>query len=301
VLPAEIEEPVAPLPAVAAEVEAVPAAPAVPEQTRVRLAKLDALRTAGVDPYPPGFARTRGCGEVRAAYAELAPGTATDDRVAVAGRVVLLRDHGKLWFATLRDWSGDVQVMLAAEVLGNWKNTVDLGDHVGVAGEVITSRRGEVTVRAESWTLTAKCLHPLPDKHRGLADPEALVRQRYLDLIVNPAVARAAAGARRRGARAAHHPGRPGVPGGRDPDPPAHPRGRQRPAVHHPQQRLRHAALPADRAGAVPEAAGRRRGRAGYSSWAATSATRAWTPRTTPSSRCWRRTRRTATTARCGR
>jgi lysyl-tRNA synthetase class 2 len=187
VLPAGIEEELAPPPPVAVEPEPALAAPAVPEQTRVRLAKLDALRAAGVDPYPPGFARTRGCGEVRAAYAGLAPGTATGDRVAVAGRVVLLRDHGKLWFATLRDWSGDVQVMLTSEVLGIWKNTVDLGDHVGVAGEVITSRRGEVTVRAESWTLTAKCLHPLPDKHRGLADPEALVRQRYLDLIVNPA------------------------------------------------------------------------------------------------------------------
>jgi lysyl-tRNA synthetase class 2 len=163
------------------------AAPPQSEQTRVRLAKLDTLRAAGVDPYPPGFTRTRGCGEVRAAYAQLAPDTATGDRVAVAGRVVLMRDHGKLWFATLRDWSGDVQVMLTGDAIGDWKTTVDLGDHVGITGEVITSRRGEVTVRAASWALTAKCLHPLPDKHRGLADPEALVRQRHLDLIVNPA------------------------------------------------------------------------------------------------------------------
>jgi lysyl-tRNA synthetase class 2 len=169
------------------DIAPVAAAPAVPEQTRVRLAKVDALRSAGVDPYPPGFTRTRGCGEVRMSYAQLAPDTATGDQVAVAGRVVLLRDHGKLWFATLRDWSGDVQVMLAPEVLGDWKGIVDLGDHVGVAGEVITTRRGEVTVRADSWTLTAKCLHPLPDKHRGLAGPGALVRQRHLDLIVNPA------------------------------------------------------------------------------------------------------------------
>jgi lysyl-tRNA synthetase class 2 len=100
---------------------------------------------------------------------------------------MLLRDHGRLWFATLRDWSGDVQVLLDGAVLGDWKTIVDLGDHIGVTGEVITSRRGAVTVRATAWTLTAKCLHPLPDKHRGLADPEALVRQRHLDLIVNPA------------------------------------------------------------------------------------------------------------------
>jgi lysyl-tRNA synthetase class 2 len=159
----------------------------LPEQTRVRLAKLDALRSAGVEPYPPGFVRTRGCGALRDSYAHLAPDTATGERVAVAGRVILVRDHGRLLFATLRDWSGDVQIMLDGGMIGDWKRAVDLGDHVGITGEVITSRRGEVTVRAQEWTLTAKCLHPLPDKHRGLADPEALVRQRHLDLIVNPA------------------------------------------------------------------------------------------------------------------
>ncbi|MDT4985977.1 MAG: lysyl-tRNA synthetase, class [Micromonosporaceae bacterium] len=160
---------------------------AAPEQTRVRVAKLESLRAAGVDPYPAAFARTRGCGEVTEAYAHLPPDTATGDRLAVAGRVMLLRDHGRLWFATLRDWSGDVQVLLDGAVLGDWKTIVDLGDHIGVTGEVITSRRGAVTVRATAWTLTAKCLHPLPDKHRGLADPEALVRQRHLVLIVIPA------------------------------------------------------------------------------------------------------------------
>jgi lysyl-tRNA synthetase class 2 len=161
-------------------------APPLPEQTRVRLAKAEALRAAGIDPYPPGFTRTRGCGEVRASYAELAPDAATGDLVAVAGRVILARDHGRLLFATLRDWSGDVQIMLTGDAIAGWRRVVDLGDHVGISGEVITSQHGEVTVRAESWTLTAKCLHPLPDKHRGLADPEALVRQRHLDLIVNP-------------------------------------------------------------------------------------------------------------------
>jgi lysyl-tRNA synthetase class 2 len=184
-LPAEVS--VEPEPTVTADQPPpAPSAPQLPEQTRIRLAKLDALRSAGVDPYPPGFTRTRGCGEVRAAYAQLAPDTATGDPVAVAGRVLLERDHGRLVFVTLRDWSGDVQIMLDGDTIGDWKRCVDLGDHVGISGEVITSRHGEVTVRAEEWTLTAKCLHPLPDKHRGLADPEALVRQRHLDLIVNP-------------------------------------------------------------------------------------------------------------------
>jgi lysyl-tRNA synthetase class 2 len=162
------------------------------EQTRVRLAKVAALRDAGVDPYPVGYARSHTCAAVRQAHPDLPPDTATGEHVAVAGRVVLLRDHGRLWFATLRDWSGDLQVMLCTERLGEeqvarWKSTVDLGDHVGVRGEVVTTRRGELSVAVDGWTLTAKCLHPLPDKHKGLSDPEVLVRQRHLDLIVNPA------------------------------------------------------------------------------------------------------------------
>jgi lysyl-tRNA synthetase class 2 len=173
----------------------VPGAPAArrePEQTRVRLSKVDALRAGGTDPYPPGFERTHTNAAVREAHPDLPPGTETGDKVTVAGRVVLLRNHGRLCFATVRDWTGDLQVMLGADRLGGasvdaWKSTVDLGDHVGVAGEVVASRRGELSVAADEWRLTAKCLRPLPDKHRGIADPEALVRQRHLDLIVNPA------------------------------------------------------------------------------------------------------------------
>jgi lysyl-tRNA synthetase class 2 len=115
--------------------------------------------------------------------------------VSIAGRVVLNRIGGKLCFATLRDGTGDVQVMLSQDKVGDeslaaWKSDADLGDHVGVTGEVITSRRGELSVLADSWTMAAKSLRPLPDKHKGLADPEARVRQRYVDLIVNPAARR---------------------------------------------------------------------------------------------------------------
>jgi lysyl-tRNA synthetase class 2 len=104
---------------------------------------------------------------------------------------MLLRNSGKLCFATLRDDTGDIQVMLSLDRIGDdalaaWKSDVDLGDHVGVEGEVITSRRGELSVLAEAWAITAKSLRPLPEKHHGLADPELRVRQRYLDLIVNP-------------------------------------------------------------------------------------------------------------------
>ncbi|MFC7326599.1 bifunctional lysylphosphatidylglycerol synthetase/lysine--tRNA ligase LysX [Marinactinospora rubrisoli] len=165
--------------------------PAVPEQTRVRLAKAEAVRAAGRDPYPPGFARTGTCAEVRSRARELPPGTVTADPAAVGGRVVLVRDHGGVCFATLRDWSGDLQVLLSESGVGpaalrRWRAEVDLGDHVGVRGTVATSRTGEPSLAAAEWRLTAKCLRPLPDKRRGLADPEARVRRRHLDLVVDP-------------------------------------------------------------------------------------------------------------------
>ncbi len=162
----------------------------LPEQVRVRREKLDRMRADGVDPYPAGFARTAKIADLRARFDELPPDTFTGERVGVVGRVVLYRTGGKLCFATIRDGSGEIQVMLSldkvgVEALARWKSDVDLGDHVGVEGEVITSRSGELSVLADSWAITAKGLRPLPDKHKGLADPEARVRQRYVDLIVN--------------------------------------------------------------------------------------------------------------------
>ncbi len=162
----------------------------VPEQMRVRREKLDRLRAEGIDPYPVGFPRTATVAEVREKYGDLGPGAATGDRVGVAGRVMLSRNGGRLCFATIRDGSGDLQIMLSLDRLGEeslaaWKRDVDLGDHVGVEGEVVTSRRGELSVMAEHWRITSKCLRPLPEKHAGLSDPESRVRLRYLDLIVN--------------------------------------------------------------------------------------------------------------------
>ncbi len=120
----------------------------------------------------------------------LTPDASSGTTVAVKGRVLLSRIHGGVAFARLRDGTGDLQLMLTAEETGSesiraWNRNVDLGDHVGVVGEVVTSRRGELSVLVSSWTITAKCLRPLPDKRRGLSDPEARVRQRYVDPIVN--------------------------------------------------------------------------------------------------------------------
>jgi lysyl-tRNA synthetase class 2 len=163
----------------------------LPEQMRVRREKLDRLREAGVDPYPVGFPRTTTIGELRAKYPDLEIDVRTGERVGITGRVMLSRIGGKLCFATLRDGTGGVQIMLSLDQLGEealsgWKTHVDLGDHVGVEGEVVTSRRGELSVLVDRWAITAKCLRPLPEKHKGLTDVESRVRQRYVDLIVNP-------------------------------------------------------------------------------------------------------------------
>ncbi|WP_090011247.1 bifunctional lysylphosphatidylglycerol synthetase/lysine--tRNA ligase LysX [Lentzea albidocapillata] len=151
-----------------------------PEQVRVRIAKVERLVSQGVDPYPVGFARTDLLAGARERFGE---------EVSVTGRVVALREMGKLCFARVRDFSGEIQLMLTVDSLGealaSWKSDIDLGDHVGVTGQVVKSDHGEISVLASSWTMTAKCLHPLPDKRKGFTDPEARVRQRYLDLVVN--------------------------------------------------------------------------------------------------------------------
>ena len=117
--------------------------------------------------------------------------------MGVTGRVMLSRIAGKLCFASMRDGTGDLQAMIRLDEVGDerqadWKRDVALGDHVGVTGEVITSRSGELSVLADSFAITAKSLRPLPEKHKGLTDPESRVRQRYVDLIVNPSSRRLA-------------------------------------------------------------------------------------------------------------
>ena len=163
----------------------------LPEQERVRREKLERLRASGVDPYPVQVPRSATLAEVRARFPDLAADAATGEQVAVAGRIVLKRDSGKLCFATLRDGTADLQVMLSLDKVGAdsleaWKRDIDIGDHVSIVGEVISSKRGELSVLADRWTLASKALRPLPEKFKGLADPEARVRQRYVDLVVNP-------------------------------------------------------------------------------------------------------------------
>ncbi|MFY1696478.1 lysine--tRNA ligase [Solwaraspora sp. WMMA2101] len=170
----------------------------LPEQMRVRREKRDRLLARGVAPYPVGYPRTATLAQVRERFGDLPTDTATGEQAAVTGRVIFVRNSGKLCFATLRDGDGtELQVMLSrdrvgAEPLEDWKRLVDLGDHVGVTGEVITSRRGELSVLADSWQITAKALRPLPVAHKPLSE-ESRVRQRYVDLIMRPEARRTVA------------------------------------------------------------------------------------------------------------
>jgi len=163
----------------------------LPEQMRVRREKLDRMRAAGVEPYPVGVARTHTLAEIRAEHPDLPPDVSTGELVGVAGRVIFIRNTGKLCFATLREGGGtELQAMLSLDKVGpdslaGWKADIDLGDHVFVHGEVITSRRGELSVLADSWQLASKALRPLPVAHKPMSE-ETRVRQRYVDLIVRP-------------------------------------------------------------------------------------------------------------------
>jgi len=169
----------------------------LPEQMRVRREKRERLLASGVEAYPVSVPRTHTLAEVRKAYPDLEPGAETEDEVGVAGRVVFLRNTGKLCFATLQDGEGNqLQVMLSLAAVGEerlaaFKSDVDLGDHLFAHGKVISSRRGELSVFADSWQLAAKALRPLPVLHKALSE-EARVRQRYVDLIARPAARDAA-------------------------------------------------------------------------------------------------------------
>ncbi|WP_344074113.1 bifunctional lysylphosphatidylglycerol synthetase/lysine--tRNA ligase LysX [Streptomyces crystallinus] len=156
----------------------------LPEQVRVRHRKLERLRAEGAEPYPVVIpSRTHTLAELRASGA----GTAA----TVAGRVLAVRDFGGVVFVVLRDWSGDLQLALTrdgtgAEVLDHFTRDVDLGDHISATGTTGTTAKGEYSLFVTGWQMTGKCLRPLPDKRLGLADPEARVRRRYLDLVARP-------------------------------------------------------------------------------------------------------------------
>lgn len=180
----------------------------LPEQLRIRREKRQRILESGKDAYPVEVPRTHSLAEVRAQWAVkkddgeaeaqpvetegvtyLAAGEETQDVVSITGRLIFMRNTGKLCFATLQDGDGtQLQAMLSlAEVgedaLAAWKADVDLGDFIGVTGRVIASRRGELSVMTSEWVMAAKSLRPLPVAFAEMNE-ETRVRQRYNDLIV---------------------------------------------------------------------------------------------------------------------
>lgn len=165
----------------------------VPEQMQVRREKRQRLLDSGRQAYPVTVERTHTIREIREKYdaQELEPDTRTGERVAITGRVIFQRNTGKLCFARLREGDGsEIQVMLSLadvgeESLADYKSLVDIGDLLAVRGEVITSRRGELSVAATDWEIAAKTLRPLPNEHKPLSD-EARIRLRYVDMMIRP-------------------------------------------------------------------------------------------------------------------
>jgi lysyl-tRNA synthetase class 2 len=153
----------------------------LPDQVRVRLAKLKALQDRGIDAYPVGIPPTHTVAQAIAAK--------DDVTLTVAGRILRTRDYGGVVFAQLRDWSGDVQLLLDKSELDGAAEDfagVDLGDLVEAGGHMGYSKNGTRSLIVEQWRMLGKCLRPLPDKRKGLQDPEARVRARYVDLAINP-------------------------------------------------------------------------------------------------------------------
>ena len=160
----------------------------LPEQIAVRMAKRDRLNELN-SAYPVSLPITHTIEATKAHYPGLEADVATGDVVGLAGRVMFLRNTGKLCFATLQSGTGErIQAMVSLDKVGEaelelWKELVDLGDHVFVEGEVITSKRGELSILADKWLMAAKTIRPLPNLHNELGE-EFRVRHRYIDLIV---------------------------------------------------------------------------------------------------------------------
>ncbi|MGE5453869.1 MAG: lysine--tRNA ligase [Methylocystaceae bacterium] len=157
------------------------------ELVKVRLDKLDKLRELGVEPYGGRFERSCQTSDIRDDFEALERQT-----VRIAGRIMAIRGHGKASFANLRDSSGDIQLYFKLDELGEERyekfGLLDLGDIVGLEGEVFKTKRGEITVLVKDFVYLSKSLYPLPEKWHGLKDVDTRYRQRYIDLIVNPGV-----------------------------------------------------------------------------------------------------------------
>lgn len=165
-------------------------APTIDALIAERRRKRESLADRGIDPYPSRFDRTALAGDLHQRFAGLEADSRTGEQAVLAGRVTAVRRHGKLSFVTLTDPSGSIQLLLQVATMSDQAATVldsiDLGDWVGAEGEVITSRRGELSVDCTGLWLLSKALRPLPDKWHGLTETDTRYRQREVDLLANP-------------------------------------------------------------------------------------------------------------------
>ncbi|AKP45487.1 MULTISPECIES: lysine--tRNA ligase [Bacillus] len=162
------------------------------DQFAVRREKLESLRSKGIDPFGKRFERTHLSQEIRSEYEALENEELENKnvKVAVAGRIMTKRGKGKAGFAHIQDLTGQIQIYVRKDNVGDSEydlfKTADLGDIVGVTGTVFKTKVGELSIKVDHFELLTKSLRPLPDKFHGLKDVEQRYRQRYLDLIVNP-------------------------------------------------------------------------------------------------------------------
>ncbi|MNO27351.1 Lysine--tRNA ligase [compost metagenome] len=166
----------------------------VSELLQIRRDKLDELRGLGIDPFGKKYERTHMAGDILQQYDELSKEDLEEKNVevSIAGRIVAKRGMGKASFAHLQDLSGKIQIYVRQDSVPEVKykafSILDLGDIVGVTGEVFKTKTGETTIKVKDLEVLSKSLYPLPDKYHGLKDVELRYRQRYVDLIVNPEV-----------------------------------------------------------------------------------------------------------------
>lgn len=162
------------------------------DQLLVRREKMNNLREQGMDPFGKRFERTHTSQEIIDAYEELTKEALEENEVSVslAGRIMTKRGKGKAGFAHIQDLTGQIQLYVRKDSVGDEQyeifKTVDIGDHVGVQGVLFKTKVGELSIKVKDFTLLSKALRPLPDKYHGLKDIEQRYRQRYLDLITNP-------------------------------------------------------------------------------------------------------------------
>jgi lysyl-tRNA synthetase class 2 len=158
-----------------------------------RKKKIEELKKLKINPYAYSFQKKNSAAELQEKYSKLKPEESTKDKVTIAGRVMSIRDIGKLIFAMLQDSTGRIQFQLQTDEtpekeINFFKKYIDTGDIIGIEGNILRTKRGELSILAKKVEILTKSLSPLPEKWHGLVDKEDRYRKRYLDLIMNPEV-----------------------------------------------------------------------------------------------------------------